>query len=230
MFSPCRTCAECGVQEDKAQCELQTCSSSDEERALKGTWVTPELHLAIEMGYTVMEVYEVYHYEHKTENTYDAFTGQKTDLFGLYMNLLLKLKTASSGYPTSCKTEEQRREFVQNYESVIIAAFVTAYGRIKLYSLLVCAGPHAMYADTHSLIYRVDSPDQSFELGEFLGQLNSHIPEVTTINTFLTTGPKSYTYVLSNGESVLKYKGLTLSLQAREVMNVASMTEMICNF
>ena len=84
-----------------------------------------------------------------------------------------------------------------------------------------------MYCDTDSIVQRVDNPEQRFPLGKFLGQLTSEIPEGSKIQTFLATGPKSYAYVLSTGEAVLKYKGFTLSISASEQMNINSMRLMI---
>jgi len=56
IFCLCRTC-------------VQTCSTGeckhteDEERALTGTWVMDELRLAMEKGYRILEIYEVYKYQ-----------------------------------------------------------------------------------------------------------------------------------------------------------------------
>ena len=36
---------------------------SDEERMLRGTWCTPEIHKAIAMGYRLIKMHEVWHFE-----------------------------------------------------------------------------------------------------------------------------------------------------------------------
>ena len=36
---------------------------TDAERALKGTWVMDEVRLAVEKGYKVLEIFEVYEYD-----------------------------------------------------------------------------------------------------------------------------------------------------------------------
>ncbi len=87
-----------------------------------------------------------------------------------------------------------------------------------------------MYCDTDSLIQCVDNYQQRAKLGGYLGQFTSEIPDGAKIETFIASGPKSYAYVLSNGESVLKYKGFTLSLAASEFMNIFSMRQMIIDF
>ena len=36
---------------------------SDAERAISGMWVIPEIKLAIEKGYKILEIHEVYEYQ-----------------------------------------------------------------------------------------------------------------------------------------------------------------------
>ncbi|KAK3929382.1 Sulfate adenylyltransferase [Frankliniella fusca] len=38
------------------------CSHTDSERELTGTWCAPEVHLAVEKGYQIIKVHEVYQY------------------------------------------------------------------------------------------------------------------------------------------------------------------------
>jgi len=44
------------------------CQHNDEERSLTGTWVTDELKKALERGYVVQHIYEVWHFD-ETEST-----------------------------------------------------------------------------------------------------------------------------------------------------------------
>ena len=313
MFPLCRTCAE------KAS---RNCLCSVEERAILGCWTTSELNYAVSKGYVILEVYEVYHYNHTTANTIDHFTNKLVDLFGAYVDMFLKIKTESSGWPDGVETEEQKLQYIKDYrlgegialdydkikpcpakrnmakvllcslygklsqspgkpqtriinrenpdelvkvisnpvvdvtdfnlldeetlilefsqkreslhsgptDNVNVAAFVTSNGRISLHPLLEQADSRAMYCDTDSIVQRVDNPEQRFPLGKFLGQLTSEIPCGSKIQTFLATGPKSYAYVLSTGEAVLKYKGFTLSISASDHMNMTSMRHMINEF
>ena len=58
-FPLCRSCAEN---------ESQTpCDCSDEDRTMTGTWCTPEFQTAIRLGYKVLKIYEVYHWETTTK-------------------------------------------------------------------------------------------------------------------------------------------------------------------
>ena len=201
--------------------------------------------LAIKMGYKILQVFEVYHYSCTTANTMDPYTGKPVNLFGAYVDLMLKIKTEASGFPPGCTTEEAREQYVQNFleaegvqldptaispnpskrslaklllnsvwgklsersmkrrsqivngtnpgelyriltdptvkladfnivnedtllveftplkssqhsgptDSVVLASFMTAYGRMRLHRVLAGAGERALYADTDSLIY-----------------------------------------------------------------------------
>ena len=96
MFSLCRTCAQTLQQEP--------CTHSDEEHALIGTWVSLEIDKALEKGYQVMEIYEVWH-----------FPSSSSDLFKDYINTFLKIKQEASGWPSHCTTEESKQKYIQDY-------------------------------------------------------------------------------------------------------------------
>jgi hypothetical protein len=76
------------------------------ERALTGTWVLDELRLAVQHGYEVVEVHEVYVYQ---VTSYDLQTGDGR-LFAQYINTFLKLKAEASGYPNwvQCPADEDK--------------------------------------------------------------------------------------------------------------------------
>jgi hypothetical protein len=82
MFPLCKTCVELKFQ-DK-------CLHSQEERALTGEWVSLEIYKAVEKGYTILEIFEVWHYE-KLEQ-YDPVTNPDGGLFTGYVNTFMKMK------------------------------------------------------------------------------------------------------------------------------------------
>ena len=69
-----------------------------------GEWTTLEVELAVEMGYELVWVYQVIHWEQRT-----------TEIFERYVNLFLKGKQEASGYPKDVKTEEQKQKYIQDY-------------------------------------------------------------------------------------------------------------------
>jgi G:T-mismatch repair DNA endonuclease (very short patch repair protein) len=75
----------------KCVCECaQRCTHGDEERALYGTWTSVEVQKALELGYRILNVYEIYHFE-KPQKIFDD-----------YVNTFMKLKQESSGMPKHC--------------------------------------------------------------------------------------------------------------------------------
>jgi len=56
MFCLCRTCVQTSSTGECTHTE-------DEDRALTGTWVMDEVRLALEKGYRILEIYEVYEYQ-----------------------------------------------------------------------------------------------------------------------------------------------------------------------
>ena len=95
VFGLCRTCM------DEAQ--VEDCSHSDEERAITGTFCSPEIQKALEKGYTILKTYEIYEFQ------------MCEGVFKDYVNTFLKMKQEASGFPSSCTTEEEKRKYIADY-------------------------------------------------------------------------------------------------------------------
>ena len=96
MFPLSKTCAD--------TCNQTTCTHEDSQRAIQGTWCHVELEKAIEKGYRVLQIHEVWH-----------FPRSSNKLFCGYMDTFLKIKQEASGYPWDCVTEEQKQRYVDEY-------------------------------------------------------------------------------------------------------------------
>lgn len=103
LFPLCRTCAETYQQ--------TPCHHTREERCLTGTWVSLEVQKALEKGYQLEEVHEVWDYK---TTQYDPAT-KKGGLFVDYINMFLKMKQEASGWPSEIKTEEQMNNYIDGY-------------------------------------------------------------------------------------------------------------------
>lgn len=77
-----------------------------EERKSSGTWCTMELEKAVEKGYRILKIHEVFHF--RPEN-------RRTGLFADYVNTWSKLKQSSAGWPSDCVTPEEKTECLQEY-------------------------------------------------------------------------------------------------------------------
>ena len=103
-------CAKCGDNEQTTPCR---CPDSD--RAFVGTFCTPELGKALDLGYQVLKTFEVYHWDNTTQ--YDPVT-RTGGLFATYVDTFLKLKQESSGWPEWCHTDEDRQKYLEDYQRV----------------------------------------------------------------------------------------------------------------
>nr|XP_012222209.1 PREDICTED: uncharacterized protein LOC105672077 [Linepithema humile] len=76
------------------------------------TWVSCELRKALEKGYFVSEVSEIWQYN---ATRYDHGTRQD-GLFAEYINTFLKLKQEASGWPSECTDDEVKERYLRDYE------------------------------------------------------------------------------------------------------------------
>jgi len=72
---------------------------------LTGTWCTPEFNKAVEKGYRIVRIHEVWHFKHTCKG-----------LFRNYVQQWLKVKQESSGYPTWCDRDEKKSEYRRRYK------------------------------------------------------------------------------------------------------------------
>ena len=103
-FPLCYTCAS---KESKVDCNC-----SDVNRQFTHTYCTPELEVALNMGYKIVTIHEVLHWVES--ETYDTQT-QTGGLFTEYINTFLRLKQQASGYPQNVETSKEKEEYVQKY-------------------------------------------------------------------------------------------------------------------
>ena len=102
-------CVKCVEEQLERKCHERTnlCPHSDEQQTMTGTWCTPELQKAGEKGYKILKIHEVWHF---------PADQRKQGLFAPYVDTWLKHKTEASGWPANCITDEQKAEYVKQYE------------------------------------------------------------------------------------------------------------------
>ena len=79
---------------------------------LEGVWVSAELAKAVDVGYKIIEITEVWHFD-KT-STYDKETKSE-GLFSEYINTFLKIKQECSGWPEGVNTQEEKDQYIREY-------------------------------------------------------------------------------------------------------------------
>ena len=105
-----------------------------------------------------------------------------------------------------------------NKVNVVIAAFTTAYARLKLYDLLDILQERVLYYDTDSVIYVHKSDKPNPPLGNYLGDLTDEL-NGDYITSFVSGGPKNYSYRTKNGKTDTKIRGITLDYTASGKLN-----------
>ena len=333
----CKTCVD--------TLNKNPCTHTEQERAIRGTWCHVKLMKAIEKGYEVLNIHEVWHWEETTDT-----------LFKGYVDTFLKTKQEASGYPKDCVTDEQKQRYVEGYErhegiqlnpekieynpglrylaklvlnslwgmymfhnvvssvgtvviprspvqfrnegfihfilflgkfaqrsnltktelvtepkvffdyldstkyevsdarmvnddtvevhytnteefaeqdnktNIVIAAFTTAYARLKLYDLLDLLQERVLYYDTDSVIYVHEPGKPDPPLGDYLGDLTDELDAGDYITTFISGGPKNYAYLTSNGKTETKIRGITLNYDATKTINMDVMRHLIDSY
>ena len=101
-------CSRC-VTEGQAKPMLERsshCPHTDTVRGIRGTWCTPEIAVAVQKGYRITKIHEVWHFPPEQ---------RVTGLFAAYVNTWLKIKQEASGWPRWCNTEEKKQQYIRNY-------------------------------------------------------------------------------------------------------------------
>ncbi|KAF7650192.1 hypothetical protein LDENG_00130140 [Lucifuga dentata] len=207
VFTLCHTCTEINNQEG-------LCTHDEWARALKGVWVTVEFNKALELGYRVAEITEVWHFE-----------KHSASIFVEYIQTFLKGKQEASGYPSEADDQESREKYIRDYlahQGIQLDADKTAPNAARRQ-----VQKNVLYTDTDSLIYVVKEGETPLELGNYLKDLTNEL-DGDTIQEFAPAGPKSYTYQTRNRKKVvLHVKGITQTQECCERINFDSIRELV---
>ena len=102
--------------------------------------------------------------------------------------------------------------------NVVIAAFTTAYARLKLYGVLHILQERVLYYDTDSVIFVSKPNDPEPPIGPYLGELTDELGG-DYITAFVSGGPKNYNYRTNNNKVETKVRGITLDCTAKQKVN-----------
>ena len=101
-------CYKCSTLHSNGSCECK-----DNECSLIHKWTTPEVELATNHGYIIVNIYEVLHWE---RSEMIDMKSKKGGIFNNYINTFLIIKTEVSRYPDDVKSEEDKRKYIQEFE------------------------------------------------------------------------------------------------------------------
>ena len=124
---------------------------------------------------------------------------------------------------------KEKEGFIEQNDktNIVIAAFTTAYARLKLYELLDQLQERVLYYDTDSVIYIHQPGKPNPPLGDYLGDLTDELDSGDYITTFISGGPKNYAYITNNGKTETKIRGITLNYNATKKINMDVMRHLV---
>ena len=103
LFVLCRSCAEN---------KIEICTHNQSERIIEGTWISEEIKEAINQGYVLIRIFQIWHYELIEQYDIPTKTG---GLFTGYINKFLKMKTEATGFPTNVINDDDKQQFIDKY-------------------------------------------------------------------------------------------------------------------
>ena len=118
-------------------------------------------------------------------------------------------------------------QFVDNSNNtnIYIACFTTSHARLMLYDKLDYLNEKVLYFDTDSIIY-ADDNTKNIKTGDMLGDMTDEISG-KGISSFVSTGPKSYSFKYGNGEQKSAIKGFTLNHENNNLLNHDSLSKIV---
>ena len=110
---------------------------------------------------------------------------------------------------------------------VILGLFVTMYARLKLNGILQNSAKEVLYCDMDSVIRENLGGTSLRTDSSLLGELANELSLNDSIEEFVSTGSKTYSYITSKNRSVVKAKGFYLDNKLHDKINLHSMLQML---
>ncbi|KAF0027128.1 hypothetical protein F2P81_019869 [Scophthalmus maximus] len=195
------------------------CVHDDEARALTGVWVTPEFNKALEHGYRLVRTLlkDSGVNLHRSNLNQTVLVSEPEEFFGYMFSEKYNVKYfAFINDETAPIQWSHGSRYIappNKTDNVFIAAFITAYGRLTVYSYLQQLQDRVLYFDTDSLIYVSKEGESQLKLGNYLGGLTDELKGDSIIE-FAAAGPKSYAY--------MRVKGITQTHECGRRMNAVN--------
>ena len=124
-------------------------------------------------------------------------------------------------------TYNLKDQFVDNSTNtnVYIACFTTSHATLMLYDQLDYLGKRVLHFDTNSIIY-ADNGSKQIETDNMLGNMADELTGKGIIS-FVSTGPKSYSFKYGNNEQKSAIKGFTLNYENNNLLNHDSLSRIV---
>ena len=116
--------------------------------------------------------------------------------------------------------------------NLAVASFTTSSARLRLYEALDKLQQQILYFDTDSVVYKYNDKDPNsykLENGDYLGDWTDELEGEKMIGTFVSGGPKNYSYETDDGHYHTKVKGFNLNYEVSQKINHLSMIDLVKN-
>lgn len=116
--------------------------------------------------------------------------------------------------------------------NLAVASFTTSSARLRLYEALDKLQHQILYFDTDSVVYKYNDKDPNsykLENGDYLGDWTDELEGEKMIGTFVSGGPKNYSYETDDGHYHTKVKGFNLNYEVSQKINHLSMIDLVRN-
>lgn len=122
--------------------------------------------------------------------------------------------------------------------SVIIAIYVTAQARLKLYSYLEQLNTNILYYDTDSIIFVDSSAVEIPPCGDYVGDLTDELAQYgvgSYIKEFISGGPKQYGIKIWSTDkqdylTIVKLRGFTINSNTADVLSFDNIKQLVHDF
>ena len=110
--------------------------------------------------------------------------------------------------------------------NVVLAAFVTAQARLRLYWYMDQVDERLLYCDTDSALYWHVPGQKALPLSDYLGGMTDECPG-DSIECSLFGGAKNYALKMASGKTMCKIRGFSLNYRTSQRINFDSMKEIM---
>ena len=140
---------------------------------------------------------------------------------------IMNFHLISEDYVVVDVTNTETFEEESTFTNEIIGIFTTSLARLHLLQVLKKTGRNTLYYDTDSVIFVERNGEAVVATGDLLGDLTDELQSGTYIKTFLSTGPKSYSYKLNTDVIVRKIKGITFNYTNDTIIDFECMKQIV---
>ena len=111
--------------------------------------------------------------------------------------------------------------------NIALASFTTSQARLRLYEELEKLKERVVYCDTDSIIYEYQENNYNVKTGKMLGDWEAEGKEDHKMVEFSGIAPKAYSYILEDGYTDVKSKGVSLTVENKELITLNAYKELI---